>query len=168
MVNFNVTTVLKILITFLVTGLGSLAPQSVYGQEPPPRPLVIYVNPAQGLIFGAFFQGNSGGTVIIYPDGSRSVTGSIIQANLGFLFSPAIFEVDATPGTLISILNGPDVALSGSNGGFVLLHVGASSTGSPFITTATPPIRTQVRVGGTLTVGAPWLTPQVPIVVSFP
>lgn len=122
-------------------------------QEAPPRPISIYVNPSQGLIFGAFFQGVSGGSVIVYPDGSRSTTGDIVQANLGIPFSPAIFEVDANPGTLISIMNGPDVTLTGSNGGTLRLHIGASSTGSPFIATAVPPNRTQVRIGGTLTVG---------------
>jgi hypothetical protein len=122
-------------------------------QPPPPRPIAIYVNPAQGLIFGAFFQGASGGSVIVYPDGSRSTTGDILQANLGIPFSPAIFEVDANPGTVVSILNGPDVTLTGSNGGSMRLHIGASSPTSPFITTARPPDRTEVRIGGTLTVG---------------
>lgn len=134
--------------------------QGLHAQQPPPRPISVYVNPAQGLIFGAFFQGISGGTVIIYPDGSRSVTGDIVQANLGYPFSPAIFEVDANVGTLITILNGPDVTLTGSNGGSMKLHLGASSTGSPFISTVTPPARTQVRIGGTLTVGSPLANPS--------
>lgn len=125
----------------------------------PPRPIAIYINPAQGLIFGAFFQGIAGGTVIVYPDGSRSVTGDIVQANLGMPYSPAIFEVEAQQGTLISILNGPDVTLHGSNGGALILHIGSSSTGSPFITTVAPPGRTQVRIGGTLTVGSPLANP---------
>src|SRR6187402_1085120 len=112
-------------------------------QPPPPRPIILFVDPAQGLIFGAFFQGASGGTVIIYPDGSRSVTGSLVQANLGFPFSPAIFEIDATTGTSISIMNGPDVTLTGSNGGSIGLHIGAASTGAQFITTVTSPTRTQ-------------------------
>lgn len=124
-------------------------------QPPPPRPIAVYVNPAQGLIFGAFFQGIAGGTVIVYPDGSRSVTGDIVQANLGMPYSPAIFEIEAQPGTLISILNGPDITLNGSNGGALILHLGTSSTGSPFVTTVPPPGRTQVRIGGTLTVGSP-------------
>ncbi|SFD78858.1 protein of unknown function [Chitinophaga sp. CF118] len=126
---------------------------TAYSQEPPPRPIAIYVNPAQGLIFGAFFHGPSGGSVIIYPDGSRSVTGSVVQANLGFPFSSAIFEIDANPGTLIAIMNGPDVNLSGSGGGTLSLHIGTASTGTPFVATATSPARTQVRIGGTLTVG---------------
>jgi hypothetical protein len=129
-------------------------------QQPPPRPISIYVNPAQGLIFGAFFQGVAGGTVIVYPDGSRAVTGTIMQANLGFPFSPAIFEVEANTGTLVSILNGPDVMLAGSNGGYIQLHIGSASTGSPFIVTTTPPGRTQVRIGGTLTIGSPLANPE--------
>ena len=128
-------------------------------QPPPPRPIAVYVNPAQGLIFGAFFQGIAGGTVIVYPDGSRSVTGDVVQANLGIPYSPAIFEIEAQPGTLISILNGADVTLHGSNGGALILHLGTSSTGSPFITTVAPPGRTQVRIGGTLTVGSPLANP---------
>lgn len=133
---------------------------TVHAQEPPPKPISVYVNPAQGLIFGAFFQGMSGGTVIIYPDGSRAVTGSVIQANLGYPFSPAIFEITANRGTLISILNGPDVTLTGSNGGVISLHIGAASTGSTFITTATPPATNLVKIGGTLTVGPPLSNPS--------
>ena len=130
-----------------------------HAQPPPPRPLSVYVNPAQGLIFGAFFHGITGGTVIIYPDGSRSVTGDIVQANLGFPFSPAIYEVDALPGTTISILNGPDAILTGSNGGSITLHIGNASTGSLFITNAISPNRTQVRIGGTLTIGSALANP---------
>ena len=129
-------------------------------QPPPPRPISVYANPAQGLIFGAFFQGSSGGTVILYPDGSRSSTGSLALANLGYPFSPALFEVDANPGTLVSIMNGPDVTLTGSNGGSISLHIGAASTGSPFITTIAPPGRTEVWIGGTLTVGNPLANPS--------
>ena len=137
---------ITLFVTVLLNSLSTVA------QEAPPRPIAIYVNPAQGLIFGAFFQG-TGGSVIIYPDGSRSVTGDIIQANLGIPFSPAIFEIDANRGTIISILNGPDAILTGSNGGYLTLHIGSASTGSMFISTAAPPARTQVMVGGTLTVG---------------
>ncbi|SDF68212.1 DUF4402 domain-containing protein [Chitinophaga filiformis] len=146
----------------LYTGLLLLliqVAQPVHAQEPPPRPISVYVNPAQGLIFGAFFQGVTGGTVTVFPDGSRTVTGSIVQANLGLPFSPAIFEVEANPGTLISIMNGPDVTLTGSNGGTLSLHIGTASTGSQFITNTTPPARTLVRIGGTLTVGPPLANP---------
>jgi hypothetical protein len=126
---------------------------SLMAQPDPPRPITIYVNPAQGLIFGAFYQGVSGGTVIVNYDGSRSVTGSLVQAGLGYPFSPAIFEIDANKGTAVSIMNGPDVTLSGSNGGTIHLHIGTASTGANFVTSVVSPSRTQVRIGGTLTVG---------------
>lgn len=127
--------------------------QNLLAQENPPRPISIFVNPAQGLSFGAFVHGNSGGSVIVYANGSRQVTGSVIPANLGYSFSPAIFEVDAEPGVLVTISNGPDVTLNGSNGGSMILHIGESSLGTPFIATAVSPARTQLRIGGTLTVG---------------
>ncbi|MEO8172623.1 MAG: DUF4402 domain-containing protein [Sediminibacterium sp.] len=126
----------------------------------PPRPIAVFVNPAQGLIFGTFFRGNTGGSVIIYPDGSRSVTGDIVQSNIGVPFSPAIFEVEASQGTIITILNGPDIKLNGSNGGTVNLHIGTASSGSPFITSVSYPSRTTIRVGGTLSVGGPLTSPS--------
>ena len=129
-------------------------------QPPPPRPIAVYANPAQGMIFGAFFQGSSGGTVILLPDGSRSSTGSLILANLGYSYSPALFEIDANTGTNVSIMNGPDVTLTGSNGGSIGLHIGASSKGSSFITSIASPARTQVWIGGTLTVGNPLANPS--------
>jgi len=132
---------------------------TVQAQEAPPRPIVIYVNPAQGLNFGSFTQGVSGGSVIIYPSGVRSVTGDILQLSSGVPFSPAIFEVEANVGTVVSILNGPNIQLNGSNGGTMLLQLGNSSTGSPFITNIAPPGRTEVRIGGTLYVGNPLANP---------
>ncbi len=135
---------------------------TLFAQTPPqpPRPIAVFANPEQGLIFGTFFRGNTGGSVIIYPDGSRSVMGDIIQSNIGVPFSPAIFELEASQGTIISILNGPNITLNGSNGGTVTLKVGAASTGSPFITTAQFPLRTTIRIGGTLTVSGPLTSPS--------
>ena len=126
-------------------------------QEPPPKP--IRVTTFQNLSFGAFFQGVAGGNVIIYPNGSRSVTGDVIQANLGFTYFPAIFEVEANPGALLVIQKGPDVQLPGSNGGSMTLHIGDTDPESPFINTLTPPGRTQIRVGATLIVGSPLANP---------
>jgi hypothetical protein len=120
-------------------------------QEDPPRPMS--VTTFQNLSFGAIIQGYSGGSVIIYSSGSRSVTGDIIQTNLGYPYYPAIFEVGANLGTLVTILNGPDVILNGSNGGTMTLHLGESDPPSPFINTLNPPGLTQVRIGGTLIVG---------------
>lgn len=152
-IKLSVTTVFSIVL--LLSALFANA----QGPENPPRPAVIYVNPAQGLNFGAFYQGGSGGTVIIYPNGSRTTTGSVIQTSQGVSFSPAIFEVDAEPGTLITILNGPDVTLTGSNGGTITLSIGNADPPSPFIATATSPSRTLIRIGGTLIIGNPLANP---------
>ncbi|MFH1121335.1 MAG: DUF4402 domain-containing protein [Bacteroidota bacterium] len=120
-------------------------------QEEPPRPMSL--STFQNLSFGAFITGYMGGTVIIYPDGTRSVTGDIITVFQGYQHHPAIFEVEANPGVVISIMNGPDITLSGSNGGTLTLQLGGSIPASPFINTTRPPFRTQVRIGGTLIVG---------------
>jgi hypothetical protein len=124
-----------------------------FGQQQPPRPIAVYVNTAQPLSFGAFYPGSAGGTVIIYPDGSRSSAGDVVLVNLGFAFAPAMFEVEGLAGTLVSILNGSDITLTGSNGGSMNLHLGASAPTSPLVIPTSSPSRTTVTVGGTLTVG---------------
>ncbi|MCD6062590.1 MAG: hypothetical protein K0R82_501 [Flavipsychrobacter sp.] len=127
--------------------------QKAYGQQLPPRPIAIYTNPTQGLYFGAFYHGMAGGSLIVYPDGSRTTTGDVIQASLGFTYSPAIFEIEADPGTRVGIVNWPTAVLTGSNGGSMTVQLGPSDLGNSFIVTTTPPDRMQIRIGGTLTVG---------------
>lgn len=102
----------------------------------------IAVYPLQNISFGAFFPGSAGGTLKVANDGSRTATGDIIPMNMGFLYSPAIFEIEAPPGTVISILKGPDVALTGSNGGSMTLHLEDADAGSSFNNTVSPPDRT--------------------------
>lgn len=131
----------------------------VHGQELPPRPLTVTVNLSQNLNFGAFYQGNIGGSVIIYEDGARSSTGDIVLLTMGYSFSTGLYDVVANPGTLISILNGPDAILTGSNGGSMILQLGDSDPSNPFIMTTTPPSSTQLRIGGTLIVGNPLMNP---------
>jgi len=143
----------KRLIAFLIiTGALLSGRTRVCAQEFPPRPISVYANPAQGLCFGAFYHGVIGGTVIVHPNGIRTTTGDVVPINMGFVISPAQFEIDANPGTLISVL-GSTTTLAGSNGGSITLNIGGTSPASPFITTAIPPARTIVYVGGTLTVG---------------
>jgi hypothetical protein len=144
----------------LPLGLGialMLSARTGMGQEQPPTPMK--VTTFQNLSFGAFFQGVAGGSVIIYPSGSRAVTGDIIQASLGYSYYPAIFEIEANPGSQIVIQKGPDVLLSGSNSGTMTLHIGDTDPVSPFVNSTTPPGRTQVRVGATLLVGSPLANP---------
>lgn len=154
-------------VLFLLSILILTGASAVRAQQLPPRPLSVYVNPAQPLSFGAFFQGSNGGTVIVYPDGSRSVTGDVVQAGLGIPFTPALFEIEALPGTLVSLLNGPDVTLTGSNGGTMRLRLGNSSPAAPFIVASTPPSRMVVTLGGTLFVGSPQKNPPGNYIGTF-
>lgn len=117
------------------------------------------VSTLQNLSFGAFTQGSSGGTIIINNDGSRNATGTIVPLNLGVAYFQAIFAVEAPQGTVISLLNGPDASLTGSNGGSMSLKIGNSNPASPFISGVAPPLKTQISVGGTLTVGTPQQSP---------
>jgi len=135
------------------------ASRKAKAQEPPPRPITVTVSLVQNLSFGAFYHGNTGGTVIIYPTGSRSATGDVVLLNLGYSFATGLYDVVANPGTLVSILNGPDAILTGSGGGSLTLHIGDSDPDSPFIITTMPPAATQLRIGGTLIVGNPGANP---------
>lgn len=139
---------------------------SIAAQEPPPRPITVTAT-GQALSFGAFSQGAFGGTVSITAAGSRSSTGDVVLLNLGYSFSSAQYKIVANPGTVISLLNGPDVSLPGSNGGSMNLHIGNSSPISPFVTTAVPPTPTLLNVGGVLTVGSPVSNPPGSFTGSF-
>jgi hypothetical protein len=126
---------------------------NVNAQEPPPRP--VEVTSIQNLSFGAFCQGVAGGTVTISSGGSRSVTGDVVKLNMGIPYLTAIFKLVANPGTVISILNGADVSLNGSNGGTMTLHIGDCDPVSPFVITTDLSSYTLLNVGGSLTVGVP-------------
>lgn len=120
----------------------------------PGDPGAFSVYSIQNLSFGAFTPGNSGGTIIIASNGSRSVTGNVIPLNLGVTFCQALFEIEAPQGSILSILNGPNVTLIGSNGGSMMLGVGTSDPVSPFSVAIPSPGRTSISIGGTLTVGS--------------
>jgi len=149
------------IIIFLVMGIVLLGmQQSVVAQEKPPRPMAIYVSTVQHLNFGDIILGPTGGTVTVHSDGTRTSTGDIVLGNFGSSYSPALIEVEANRGTLITILNGPDATLTGSNGGTMTMHIGLSYPTSPFVTTYNYPARTLVYIGGTLTVGTSSANPE--------
>lgn len=150
----NLRTVLHKLALLLLTAMLS---QFAYAQDPtdtlPGDPGAIYVYMYQHLKFGAFVQGASGGTVTVSNSGSRSATGTVVLMNQGGSFFQTIIDVEAVPGSLISITNGPNAILNGSNGGTMELEIGDSDPPSPFNVSIPPPGRTAVNIGGTLTVG---------------
>lgn len=145
---------LRFLILFLLMCALTLR---LAAQEEPPRPMK--VSTYQHLNFGAFINSGTGGTVTIDPGGSRGFAGDIIPVFQGMQYHPAIFEVEANPGVIISLMPGAPVVLSGSKGGTLLLNIGNSLPLSPFVNTTKPPYRTQVMVGGTLTVGTMLASP---------
>jgi hypothetical protein len=109
------------------------------------------VTTIQNLGFGAFSNGASGGTITVTSFGDRTSTGSVTLLNLGQPYSQALFDVVAPPGTIISITNGPDATLTGSNGGTMSLQLGVSDPASPIA--ADPSGTTRISLGGTLTIG---------------
>ena len=115
------------------------------------------VTTVQNLTFGAFTRGSNAGTVTVSSQGERSATGSVILLNLGESYGPALFDVTAPAGTIISITNSPDVSLKGSNGGTMNLHLESPSPAPPFI--ADPSGTTRIRIGGTLSVGDATVSP---------
>jgi len=125
----------------------------------PGDPGALSVYSVQNLSFGAFTIGSTGGSIIIATTGARSVTGDVIPLNLGVIYAQALFEVEAPEGTILSILNGPDVSLTGSNGGTLSLSIGVSDPVSPFSVTTPSPARTSISIGGTLTIGSMAVNP---------
>jgi hypothetical protein len=124
--------------------------REVMAQEDPPKPVEITPT-TQSLNFGAFTYALVSGTVTVTPSGSRSASG-VVLINIGSP-SAALFNVVASPGTLISIVNGPDAVLTCTCLGTMTLHIGASNPVSPFVTTKDYPDPTLLYIGGTLTVG---------------
>lgn len=116
-----------------------------------PGAIRFVVTKMQDISFGAFSRTGSG-TITISNTGIRSATGSVTLLSLGASYYQAIFAIEAPSGTVVTILNGPDVTLTGSNGGTATLQLGNSNPASPFATTATPPATNPVGIGGTLTV----------------
>ena len=121
---------------------------------------VLAVNTIQNLSFGTFSQGEIGGTITVSNAGVTTTTGTVVPLTFGGINDvlPAIFEVEAPVGTVISVSNGPDANLAGSNGGTMNLHLGSSSPVTPF-TVVNQTGRTSINIGGTLTIGNQSSTP---------
>ena len=151
---------IKISLFILISVFMSI---SSFAQNPtdslPPDPGAIAVHTIQNMSFGAFSHGSSGGTVTISNAGARTSTGDVILLNLGVAYFHSIFEIDASQGSIVSIMNGPNAILTGSNGGSISLEIGSSSPASPFVTVVPQPARTQVNIGGKLTIGSPAANP---------
>jgi hypothetical protein len=152
---------IRIQVAFLILlGVSIISSfQTIAAQEPPPKPIVVTVT-AQTLSFGAFTYATTTGTVTINPDGSRSSSGTVIPLNLaGYPYTAALFQLVGTPGTVITLLQCPDVNLTRGGGGSMTLQIGASNPATPFVITTTPPSSTPLYLGGTLLVGTQAVNP---------
>ena len=123
----------------------------------PDDPAAIHVYTVQTMKFGAFTQG-SGGTISISPSGARSVTGGVMAINIGVSYYQAIFEIVCPENSILNF-DAPDATLTGNHGGSMTLHISDSDPAVPIVTSAVPPMRTTVNIGGRLTVGNPTGSP---------
>lgn len=146
----SITSVKLLLIMLLVFVLTMTSIQAQHS---------VTVYTIQNIGFGAFTTGNNGGTVKISPSGVRTVTGTVIPLNFGVQYRPVIFEIEAPSGTIISFANSLNATLTGSNGGTMSVHLNDSDPVLPFNTIVSPPARTQLKMGGTLTVGNTTISP---------
>jgi hypothetical protein len=122
---------------------------------PPPNQLQVFS--AQGLSFGSFYVGATGGTIEINPvSGSRSTTGSVVElmSDPGL---PAIFIVKLIPGRSVSISFGMLPAILTRSGGgetISIIELTSDKPGNSFVTSGGHPFHNEVRIGGTLQVGS--------------
>ncbi len=147
---------------YFVIGIAlCFASENLNAQEKPPKPITVKVRNYQPLAFGTFIQNGNYGTVTIAPQGARSATGSIFLINS--TTSPALFDIESIPGTIITIRNGVNATLTGGTG-TLTLEIGGSYPQSPFITTGE---HTSVTIGGTLIVNALSANPEGPYSGQF-
>ena len=137
----------------LILSLLLLGNFRVTAQENPPIPVEVEVNTAQFLNFGAFTVGDAGGTVSVDHNGTRTWTGDITLLNNGTV-SPALYDVYANPGTIITVTHPPSFELTGTSGQKITLEINSYSTGKTFISTQSPAIPNSVYLGGTLILGS--------------
>src|SRR5690554_5781640 len=104
----------------LFVAVCSMSSRQVQAQSPfpPPSQLQVYAN--QELAFGSFFAGTSGGTVTISPNGTRSVTGTVVElAQSPGL--PAIFDLRLVPGRVVHIVFPTSAQLIRKGGGGIMM-----------------------------------------------
>ena len=132
---------------FLFTGIfpsDSLAQIDVFQESP--------------LVFGAMILSETSGSVTLNPNGGRIANGGIILINASE-FHPMILSVEAMYGSTIQIQFSTEQKLFGDNGGEIGLTLNATDPASPFTSLLTPPERTTIYVGGTLSLGNRSTTP---------
>lgn len=139
-------------LVLLILGMSNFEASAQGAPFPPPREISVFAT--QDLMFGEFFTGEAGGTVVVSPSGIRSSTGTVVL--IGGHSQPAIFIVELLPGRLVHILINPQTIILNrtGGGGTMSMSIGPPDKGTSFITHGGHPFRNPVQVGGTLHVGA--------------
>lgn len=114
----------------------------------------ITASQVEAINFGTYYvNGNSGGTVSIAWDGTRSSTGNIVLLNIPPIAQPAIFEIKLAEGNEVSFNYAPTGILTGSNGGSLTFDIGPTEkgvNGSTFSVNNSTNFFIPFKVGGTL------------------
>jgi hypothetical protein len=110
------------------------------------------VNVVQGLSFGSFVVGASGGTITITPEGTHTTTGTIVPLAISTV-APAIFEV-SKPGSSKKQVNivFPAAAYLTRSGGNERIVVNNFKSDKPSDSFLVSNVTQRVNVGATLTV----------------
>ncbi len=120
---------------------------------PPPNQMEVYGT--QGLNFGSFYVGATGGTVEISPTGGRIVSGDV-QGFLTEPGGPAVFIIRLIPGRLVHIVfddNPVPLIRNGSGETITISLFKSDKPNNQFVTTGGQPFHNPVQIGGTLQVG---------------
>lgn len=139
-----------------------LANGTVLAQEKPPKPITVAVTTQRNLNFGTIVQNPSGGTVTVDYSGIRTASDPLLIPSISSSSVPTSvqFEVTALPGTLITILNGPQSTLTGGiPAGSMTMNLGNSNFGISGTSFVAQSSLTYVTIGGTLSVGAAGANP---------
>ena len=140
---------ISLIVAFIILGN-----YGIIAQETPPIPVEVEVNTVQFLNFGAFTVGDAGGTVSVDHNGTRTWTGDVTLLSSGSTVSPALYDVYANPGTILTITHPATFELTGTSGQKINLEINSYSTGNTFISTQSPDIPNSVYIGGTLILGS--------------
>ncbi len=117
----------------------------------PLRAQPLEVERIQHMDFGTFATGSSGGTVVISPEGNRSVTGTVVGLDASNI-SSAKFLFTVSGNRIVSLIFPEQTQLTRSAGGsMTITNFTSDMPGNQFQTY--PPLKTYyVNVGATLNV----------------
>jgi len=121
------------------------------------RSIFFEADPIQGLSFGSFYGGLSGGTLTVTPEGICLTSGTIV-ALANSIYSPAIFEIRSLIPQIVHMVLPSSEHLTRSGGKETITITNFTSDKLFNIFIVSPFPRT-VHIGATLKVQSPTLNP---------